>query len=199
MNRRALLEELAAIGAIASIGGCLSRKSIGQEQSTNSTQSTEGSTCPSFTPDSDRTICADRATTAEQPVYLTADPQPFTISTNDQTVEILKQTVHNQSEHSFVVNQGAWMIMRRTDNDWSKSAAGNHTEQSITVAPGATHTWSLSLISHPSPRTTKNTFITANLEEGTYIFSVIGKLQQSDQPQQIECQSQFNLVKKETH
>lgn len=209
MNRRGLLRNLAAIGSTVSISGCISQKSTGQDQSTTTTNtpeiqnrstittnSPETPTCPSFAPETERTICANTTNTINLGVYLKPDSQTFSVTTSNQTVETLGLTLQNRSAHSFIVNRGAWMIMRRTDDGWSESAAGDHTEQSITIAPETSHMWSLSLLPHPSPQAKEKTFITTNLKEGTYIFTVVGQLQNDDQTQRIECQSQFNLVKK---
>lgn len=198
MDRRAFLQNAATVGGVGMTGACLSTGYSGNSQQNISTNKSTTANCPSFVSDVDTVICADGGVIEDQPVYLEPDTQTFTIVTTNQTVEALGLTLHNQSDDPFVVGPNAWVIIRWTDDNWTESTSGDRTEQSITVAPGNTHTWSLSLTPHPTPHTEETTFITANLEEGTHIFTVIGELQSRDQTRRIECQAQFGLVKKET-
>lgn len=194
MNRRTFLRDVATVGSVGLIAGCLGTGG-GQQDTTTSPKMPN---CPTFGSEVDRVVCADKGSAENQPVYIDPDEQTFTVVTTNQTVETLGLTLHNQSDNPFVVNPGAWVIMRRTESNWSESASGEHTEQSITIGPESTHRWSLSLAPHPTPNTEETTFITANLEEGTYIFAVVGKLQSGDRTRRIECQAQFELVKKKT-
>ncbi|MCU4719719.1 hypothetical protein [Halapricum hydrolyticum] len=197
MNRRTFLRDVTTVGCLGLISGCLGTGSVGRDQQ-DTTTSPKIQNCPTFGSDVDRVVCADRGSTKDQPVFIESDEQPFTVVTTNQTVETLGLTLHNQADNQFVINPGAWVIMRRGDSNWSENASGERTEQSITIGPESTHRWSLSLTSHPTPYTEEKTFITANLEDGTYIFAVFGKLIRGDRTRRIECQAQFELVKKKT-
>lgn len=198
MNRRTLLGQLVAVGSAASIGGCLGIEAAGRDQQVTSTMSPMTPNCPSFRSGTNMTICANRTETQSQPVYLEPDSQTFSAVTSNQTVETLGVTLYNQPDCSLVVNPDAWFIMGRTSNDWIESAAGDGTGKSIKAIPRDTYTWSLSLAPHPSPHADKTTFIMANLEEGTYIFAVVGRLESGDPTPRIECHAQFELVTEET-
>jgi hypothetical protein len=197
MNRRTFLRDIATVGSVGLIAGCLGTGYAGSDQQ-DTTTSPKTPNCPTFGSEVDRVVCADRGSAENQPVYIELDEQTFTVVTTNQTVETLGLTLRNQSDDPFVVNPGEWVIMRRTESNWSESASGERTEQPISIGPESTHRWSLSLAPHPTPYTEETTFITANLEEGTYIFAVVGELQSGDRPRRIECQAQFELVKKKT-
>lgn len=197
MNRRTFLRDVATVGSIGLIAGCLGTGYAGSDQQ-DTTTSSKTPNCPTFGSDVDRVVCANRGPAEDQPVYIESDEQTFTVITTNRTVEALGLTLHNQSDSPFVVNPGEWVIMRRIESNWSESASGERTEQPITIVPETTHMWSLSLTPHPTPYTEETTFITADLEEGTYIFAVVGELQNGDRTRRIECQAQFELVKKKT-
>lgn len=190
MNRRTLLRDAVSVGGIGLIAGCFGTGHMGSEQQ----ETTTSRTCPTFWSDVDRVVCANGGS----PVYIESDEQPFTVVTSTQTVETLGLTLYNQTDDTFIIDPGGWVIVRRGASTWSERASGERTAQSITIGPGATHRWSLSLTSHPTPRTDETTFITADLEAGTYLFAVVGELQSSDRPRRIECHTQFELVTKTT-
>lgn len=198
MNRRAFLRKIATVSGIGMMGGCLDSSAQGSDPQDATMNTSTTTDCHSFMPDVDTVICSDSGAGENIPVYLASSVQTFTVVTTDQAVETLDLTLHNQSDHPFVVNPGAWVILRRTSNDWHESAAGDQFEQSITVAPGDSHTWSLSLTPHPTPYTEETTFITENFEEGTYIFAIAGQLEGDEQSRRIECHTQFDLIKTET-
>lgn len=194
MNRRTLVRDVASVGSIGLIAGCLGTGQMGSEQQ----ETTTSPNCPTFGSDVDSVVCANGGTPAEQPVYIESDEHPFTVATPTQSVETLGLTLHNQADEPFVLDPGGWVIVRREAGTWSERASGERTDQSITVAPASTHRWSLSLTPHPTPRTEETTFITADLESGTYLFAVVGQLEGSDRPRRIECHTQFELVTETT-
>lgn len=195
MIRRTFLGQVVIVGSVASIGGCLGeRGSEGTQQDTSTTS--EPSDCPSFVPNSDTTTCTDGPRVGESAIYLEPESHTFTVITDNRTVETFGLHLHNQSDNPFLVDPGAWFVMHRMGNGWTESATGDDTGAPITIAPGRTHTWSLSLVPHPSPRTDETTFITADLEQGKNVFGVVGETKREDGGgRRVECLAEFELVK----
>lgn len=195
MNRRTVLRKVTAVSGASMMAGCLGSgvQASGSQETTMTTSTTAD--CPSFMSDVDTVVCSDRGAGENPAVYLASGTQTFIVDTSDSAVETLRLTLHNQSNSPFVVNPGAWILMRRTSDGWRKRVAGDQFEHSITVASGDSHTWSLSLTSHPTPYTEETTFIMADLEEGTYLFVIVGQLEGDEQSRRIECHTQFDVIK----
>ena len=195
MDRRTVLQTIVA-GSAGTIGGCLDTKNTGSDRRTTDVTRSDSADCPSFSTNTDEPILANGTPTAPHPVTLQPTAPQFTVDTTDRTVETFGLTLHNRSDRAFVVSPGAWTIVCRTDDGWSERAAGDRSGQPITVAPSATHTWSLSLTLHPSPLTDETTFVTADLAEGTYVFAIAGRLT-GDRTRRIEPHARFELLKAE--
>lgn len=193
MERRSVLRRLGALGGLLGTAGCLTGSSTNTSGPTTNTMNKTGE-CPTLNSNVDRTICDDVSKDSTPRIILSADPTSFTVDTTDQSVETLQFTLSNQSDQPFVIDSRSWAIARVTDGNWNKIESGDPSEQSITVSPGGKHRWSLSLTPHPTQQTKNTSFITANLEDGNYVFAVNGKLKRSRQPLQVECQAQFTLT-----
>lgn len=194
MDRRTFLTQFAEGGSLAGFCGCLSSVSGGRSGTTPSP--TDDSTqCQSFWSDTDRTICTRQAESGDVPLSLASETGTFTVVLNDQVVETFSLTLHNHASQLFVIDPRRWRLLRQVGGRWTESATGDGSTESVTIRRGRSHTWSLSLTPHPTPRTQEQTFITADLSEGPYLFAVVGTVGPDAQALQIECHTQFVLVK----
>lgn len=183
MNRRTFLGTLSAVGGLG-LGGCVNR-----------TSHEEGAS-PEPRPLSSVGRQTDQlgTRTDDRRVTLIPDEQQWTVTKYDKTSESLGFSLRNRSSRPFVTDQGAWTIERRTDDGWQTSATGDQSDQSITVAPGTTHTWSLGLVPHSTPLTSKTTYIWADLSNGTHTLDISGELQGGDRSHRINRVAQFELI-----
>lgn len=195
MERRSILKHLAAVGTISGIGGCLSSTSTNLADNPTTTNSSSDE-CASVWKNTDRTICKEQESNRAPRLSLNPESEIFTVITGDHSVETLGLTLQNHTDQQVIVDPSEWRILRQVDDEWSESARGEGTAESVAISPGKSHEWSLSLTPHPTPRTEETTFITADLHEGTYLFAVLGMIGDGNQTQRIECHTQFELVKR---
>ena len=154
----------------------------------------EGRECPSFDPDADRTICYHTADRSAAPILLRPTEETFEPTTNDGSVEFVNFVLHNRSWHPYTIDPAVWEIHRRQEDAWSLTDSGTGEQNSITVPPGETHTWSLSVEAHPTPWTLETTFLFADLEDGTYAFAISGR-SDADAANRVEFVALFEVVR----
>lgn len=135
--------------------------------------------CPSFLDDVDRTVCTHTAG-SDAVVSLTVSQQVFTPTTDDDSVETMEFTLHNDSDTPFGLNPYAWELRRQTDDGWTHVAPDEYIEPWYTLEPGGTYTWELGVESHPTPQQERTVSLTADIDSGTYAFQTSGFL---DEPQ----------------
>lgn len=152
--------------------------------------------CPSFADSADQTICAHTGTDAS--LYPTVSQDVFSPTTDDDTVETLAITLHNESDHLFGFNPYEWAIKRETADGWEHVAPGEYIEPLYNLEPGDTYSWELSVESRPSPDDERTIAVTEELESGRYAFQVTGTLKGSledggDEDTRIECVALFDV------
>lgn len=117
-------------------------------------------------------LTKQQSTTEE--ISLEADTDTLVVVADDTTVETLELTLHNRTEQQLTLNPGSWHIEQKVRDSWKHVAAGGESADRRTVARGSAHSWSLSIVPHPTPHTNSTTYVTADLETGTYAFVVTG-------------------------
>lgn len=167
MDRRSLLRSL-PVGICGSIGGCLSKTSL-------------GFSTPS---------CTNTGT-----VSLSAEDSEFIVFTNDDAVESHLFTLRNQSDCEVNVDPEAWRIRHWSDDGWDSVATGDGEGEPLTLSTGGQHQWSLSLSPHPTPKDADKSFIVAEIPEGEAIFDLI--LHIGDETR-LTRHAEFTLVKRES-
>lgn len=197
MNRRTFVRRLTGVGAAAGVAGCLGRGYGGTTPANVPTGQTGPPACPTFSSGVDVAVCADEANSTTA-VSLEPESRTFAVVANDGRVETLALTLHNRSRRAFATAPGAWTVVRRTGADWTEAATGDGTDESVRIEPGGSHVWSLSLTPHPTPLTERTTFVTTDLDEGTYLFAVVGRFEVDDRKLRVECHARFELEEQAT-
>lgn len=197
MERRTFVRWFAGVGGLPAVAGCLNVGTGGTVPTNTPAHSTETPMCPTFSSEVDVTVCADAAGSTS-PVVLEPESKTFTVVPSDRKVETFALTLRNRSERPFATSPGAWTVVRRSGDDWTETATGDETDESIRVEAGGVHVWSLSLTPHPTPRTEQTTFVTADLVEGQYLFAVVGQFEADSGTQRVECHAQFELEEETT-
>lgn len=105
-------------------------------------------------------------------VSLTAESDALVSTTGDDTVESIRFVLTNRTAGSLRLDPASWVIERESAEGWTEIAAGDDDGDERTVPSDGTHTWSLSLTTHPTPASERRTFVFENLAEGTYRFGV---------------------------
>ncbi|MFC7074806.1 hypothetical protein ACFQJ7_15930 [Halovenus rubra] len=152
-----------------------------------------GSNCPSFSDKVDRTVCARSETDSQ--IYPTISKQVFEPTTDDNTVENLQITLHNESDKTFGLNPYAWALKRQTDDGWSHVAPEAYIQPWENVESGGRYNWNLSVEKHPTPSEEQTVWIAEDLESGTYAFQITGmaSTESDDDGPRIECVAQFEI------
>lgn len=129
----------------------------------------------------------------ESAIAFAAQTDQFVVVTTNNAVETLEFTLENHADCPLTVSTSAWIIERKTNGGWKQVDAGQMDENQRTVSNGDEHKWSLSLSPHPTQKTDSTTFVTADLEEGTYRFVITGTLADDTQ---IKQRAKFVLEKR---
>lgn len=206
MKRRTVLAMLGALPAVTAAGcaglapssdGGVGDREMGTGTDTGTATATptpdEGRdgevACPSFATDPDRTVCWPSADRIRSQVYLNASIPVFEPDPDDSTVETLEFVLHDQHPERVVgVDPHDWHIARPTAGGWSRVASGSESDAWRIIAPGERYTWSLSLRSHPTPRTDDTTYLVQALDDGTYAFGTVAHLGgRTDDALRVEC------------
>lgn len=187
MNRRTVL---ASLGVLATGAGCTTLGYAGNGSPPASRF--EDEPCPSLGGGSERTICYH--TMDDPPVYLVPSTERFVVDTEDKTVETVEFTLHDETARAFQFDPQRWVVVRRDGTEWYRAAPDGDPVIPEKRPLDGTHTWSLSLQPHPSPRAEDTTFVTADLEEGLHAFAVPGHL--GDDDSDVTCLALFELVKR---
>lgn len=106
-------------------------------------------------------------------VAFTADTDVFRVDRNDNAVEAQRFSLINDGECPVRVDPRSWRIDRRVDGEWKTVATGDGGD-AIAVPGGRTHSWSLSLSTHPTPGGDRTTYVYPDGEfpAGTYRFGI---------------------------
>jgi hypothetical protein len=98
--------------------------------------------CPPFETTADRVVCSHTLDPGTAPVALDADPAQRALD-GDQPAESVTLTLSNNAERALTFNPHSWTVRRDTGDGWAQldeQLSGNGT---LTLAPGETHTWTL--------------------------------------------------------
>jgi hypothetical protein len=87
----------------------------------------------------DRVICYDAVDSETVPAVL--EPSTRTIEAS----ESIDFTLHNRSDLALKTNFYNWRIHKRVDGDWYRVAPRGYNEPLMTVSPGESHTWTVSI------------------------------------------------------
>ncbi|WP_336002001.1 hypothetical protein [Halorientalis halophila] len=134
----------------------------------------DGEECPTFSDSVDRTVCFHALETGSTEVWVEPDRELFEPTTDDDTVETITFTLHNQSGGSFGLNPYAWSIKRRTADGWEHVAPEEYVEPWYTLPDGETYNWRLSVETHPSGEREEQMTLVEDLESGIYAFAITG-------------------------
>lgn len=167
MKRRSLLRAM-SVGLCGSIGGCLTKTSL-------------GFSTPS---------CSNTGT-----VSFSAEDGEFVVITNDDTVESHLFTLRNRSDCQVNVDPEAWRIRHRSDQGWESVATGDGEGEPITLSTDDQHQWSLSLSPHPTPMDPDKSFIVADIPAGEAIFDLMLHIGDGNR---LTRHAEFTLVTRES-
>lgn len=149
--------------------------------------------CPSFVPDADRTVCYyDRG---DSDVYLEPSAREFLEYGEDDEVQTLTLTLHNDAGEPFGLNPYAWEVRRWSDGEWVHVAPDEVVEPWYEVPPGGTYEWILSTEQHSSSMSENSMAVVVDLESAEhYAFGVNGLLGSGDAEERIECLARFEYL-----
>ncbi|RXK51817.1 hypothetical protein [Halorientalis pallida] len=154
----------------------------------------DGTECPTVSDSVDRTVCFHALGGGSAEVWVEPDRELFEPTTDDQSVETVTFTLHNQSGESFGLNPYAWAIRRRTSDGWEHVAPDEHVEPWTTVDDGGAYTWRLSVETHPSPDRDDHVTLVEDLESGVYAFTIRGALGgETSESTWVECVAVFEV------
>ena len=144
--------------------------------------------CPSFR-ETERTVCW--ANRDDAVVYVQPSTQTFEIVSEDDTVETIEFTLHNEADYPFQCNPHDWILKKRTGDGWVHVAPqGPVKEPQQEAQPAGAYTWSLSRQTHPSPSDDVQQ-ITAPIEDGIHAFSIKGSYNEAYSS--FECLALFDI------
>lgn len=188
MRRRTVIASLGTLFAAGA--GCTTLGYAGRDSTPDSRF--EGEPCPSLGGGSERTICYHSMD--HPPVYLAPSTERFVVDTDDEAVETVEFTLRDASARTFQFDPRWWVVVRRAGGEWYRAAPEGHPVIPEKRPLDGTHTWSVSLQPHPSPRAEDMTFVTADLPEGVHAFAVPGHL--GDDDRDVTCLALFELVRR---
>ena len=158
MRRRALL---VAVGS-AALAGCLDREPNGDSSGTAPDDGSNGTDdsanpddeppliastdlageCPSY-PD-EYVVCYDAVVAHERDIAdfeVVLEPDPETVERG----ETIAFELANRSETRFATNFYNWRLHKRVDGEWFDIAPQEYPEPLMSIDPGGTHTWRLTV------------------------------------------------------
>lgn len=151
------------------------------------------SDCPDHR-DCVRVICAGEVDPAETPLLLGADPTEGSLPA--ATFEF---TLSNDTDATFKTNFYDWAVSKRVDGQWYRIAPRIVLQPLMSVDPGGSHTWRLSvdnsqLDGRPleDPSATEEVDI-AGLGGGEYAFTTSGWFGEGNHDRQIGLAARFSL------
>lgn len=200
-RRRTVLRSVAALAITGFVAGC-----AGDEESTQAPTASPPETAPAATADDTPTPTGSAAATGDGPatggrdattldpsesptgdtsapkcsgngqVAFTAESDVFRVDRGGDEVESHLYTLANEGDCSITVTPDRWAIEGKQDGEWVVVAEGSG-DGTVTLEPGESHRWSLSLSTHPTPHTDEKTFVFPDGEfpAGTYSFRVLAE------------------------
>jgi hypothetical protein len=106
---------------------------------------------------------------------MTPSQEVIDATADTEEIETITFELANESDTSVGLNPHAWRIDRRTDEGWTFVAPEVYPEPWLTLSPGQSYEWVLSLQSHPSPDEDRAMQVVEDLADGVYAFSVAGQ------------------------
>lgn len=205
MKRRHALSVLGS----AAVGGCLSSAPTG-ESSAATTTSTEGppdsvattdadpsavgtrnsEDCPPFGDDVVRVVCAPAS---DAPLTLAPVEQSGSLPTVDFTF-----TLANGTATTFQTNFYGWSVWKLVDGSWFRVAPRAWPQPLMSLSPGDTHTWDLTVdnadLDRRIPRSEGTAEATVvGLGAGTYAFGIDGWFETRSHEAQTGVAARFEL------
>lgn len=174
MNRREFLTGLSGL-ALVPLTGCLSENESGSERNLKEMK------CPSFSDTADRTVCYKETLDKRSSlVYVEPSPRQYTRSS-----DVLKFTLHNNSQKQFKLNTTSWRIYKWADGNWVEAESNDKLViKGEKLRPGGTYQW----VENKAPLYDLNFSDT-----GIYAFTIDGKLG-SDSTIVIEAIALFRVL-----
>ncbi|QLD89041.1 hypothetical protein HWV07_08340 [Natronomonas salina] len=198
MNRRRLLAAAGAATGAALVAGCLTGPSGDDEpQPTETPASTPAGSLETACPEYDRVdrvVCYDGIDPESVDAYLEPDPRT---ATADEPIEF---TLYNGSERTLQTNFYNWLVHKRVDGEWYHVAPRGSNDPLMTVQPGGSHTWTLTVDNDgiedgaPVPRSGgENSITVGGFGGGTYAFRSRGWFEGEDHGQAIAFATTFEF------
>ena len=175
MHRRRLLAAAGAATGATLVAGCLTGPSGDDDpQSTETPTKTPAGSLETACPEYDRVdrvVCYDGIDPDSADAYL--EPDPRTVSAG----ESIEFTLYNRSDQTLQTNFYNWLVHKRVDGEWYHVAPRGSNDPLMTVQPGGSHTWTLTVDNDgiedgaPAPLSGGEEQITVGgLGGGTYAF-----------------------------
>ncbi len=156
--------------------------------------------CPPTPSNASKLVCSDSGAPGGGSIYLVPDRttwlQKATRTAADGytggVIRSITFTLRGNSVTPFTTNTGSWKLLRRTSNGWAATAGGDPSEgRSVSVdVENGPYRWQLSRQTHPTPHTSRMTFLDVDFPPGDYALVVTGS--QAGSQKQIACAGRFS-------
>jgi hypothetical protein len=209
IRRRRVLAALA--GAAGASAGCLDGTQVPGDEGTPGDgtdtpgTSTDGTDTPATATDGGAAGCPDYDRVERVVCYDDVDPDAVDVVLEPSRRALgpgssVDFTLHNRSERTLRTNFYNWNVHKRVDGDWYHVAPRMWNDPLMSVSPGESHTWTLTLdngdveegATVPRASGTEDVAV-AGVGGGTYAFRSRGWFEDDDHDQAVAFAATFDL------